>query len=126
MWMDMDLMEWLKTIGKCLRFQDLIVWVGFSYMLEKDDMSERYLIYKYAVKELALTMTKLHTEVYLNYGPQLMAIQEEWDKWADGFKGMDDLDIIKRLMNSDEACPFQESGFRPYKLICGYIWLRKF
>ena len=66
MWMDVDLMEWLKTIGKCLRFQDIMVWVSFSYLLEKGHMSERYLIYKYAIKDLPLTSFKLETEVILN------------------------------------------------------------
>ena len=65
MWMNVDLMEWLKTIGKCLRFQDIMVWVSFSYLLEKGHFSERRLIYKYAIKDLPLTSFKLHTEVIL-------------------------------------------------------------
>ena len=63
MWINVDLMEWLKTIGKCLRFQDMMVWVSFSYMLEKGHMSERSLIYKYAIKDLPLSSLKLDSEV---------------------------------------------------------------
>ena len=69
MWMGVDLMEWLKKIGKFLRFQDLIVWVSFSYMLEKGHMAEQYLIYKYAIKDLPFSSTKIQTEVRLNYEP---------------------------------------------------------
>ena len=64
---DIDLMEWLKTIGKCLRFQDMMVWVSFSYMLEKGHMSERSLIYKYAIKGLPLSRLKLDSEVICLY-----------------------------------------------------------
>ena len=73
MWHDVDLMEWLKTIGKCLRFQDMMVWVSFSYMLEKGHMSERSLIYKYAIKDLPLSSLKLDSEVmfYIYYGVYL-------------------------------------------------------
>ena len=63
MWHDVDLMEWLKTVGKCLRFQDMMVWLSFSYMLEKGHMSERSLIYKYATKEEPLARLKLDSEV---------------------------------------------------------------
>ena len=73
MWNNVDLMEWLKTIGKCLRFQDMMVWVSFSYMLEKGLMSERSLIYKYAIKDLSLSSSKLDSEVffYIYYGVNL-------------------------------------------------------
>ena len=127
MWNDVDLMEWLKTIGKCLRFQDMMVWLSFSYMLEKGHMSERSLIYKYAIKGLPLSSLKLDSEVILswNYGVYLI-LQEEWDSWVDEFKGMNDYDIMMQLMSTENACPFQESGFRPYKLVCGYIWIKKF
>ena len=67
MWDDVDLMEWLKTIGKCLRFQDMMVWLSFSYMLEKGHMSERSLIYKYAIKGLPLSSLKLDSEVISVY-----------------------------------------------------------
>ena len=68
-----DLMEWLKTIGKCLRFQDMMIWLSFSYMLEKGHMSERSLIYKYAIKDLPLSSLKLDSEVmfYIYYGVYL-------------------------------------------------------
>ena len=71
---DIDLMEWLKTIGKCLRFQDMMVWVSFSYMLEKGHMSERSLIYKYAIKGLPLSRLKLDSEVifFCFYGADLL------------------------------------------------------
>ena len=70
MWHDVDLMEWLKTVGKYLRFQDMMVWLSFSYMLEKGHMSERSLIYKYAIKDLPLSSLKLDSEVmfYIDYG----------------------------------------------------------
>ena len=55
-----------------------------------------------------------------------ICFKEEWDSWVDEFKGMNDYDIMMQLMNTENACPFQESGFRPYKLVCSYIWIKKF
>ena len=67
MWHDVDLMEWLKAVGKCLRFQDMMIWLSFSCILEKGHMSERSLIYKYATKEVPLARLKLDSEVIFLY-----------------------------------------------------------
>ena len=55
-----------------------------------------------------------------------ISFKEEWNSWVDEFKGMNDYDIMMQLMNTENACPFQPSGFRPYKLVCAYLYIKKF
>ena len=61
---DCDLYQWLKSIGESIRFQDLVCWIGFSYLMIKPaETSEPSIVYNYAAKELNLSMTKLDSEV---------------------------------------------------------------
>ena len=52
----------MKEIGKCLRWSDMTIWVGFSFLVRKQDSTDD-IIYCYAAKELAYCTYKLHSEV---------------------------------------------------------------
>ena len=60
---DCDLYKWLISIRDAIRFQDLVCWVGFSYLMHKLEGDQQQIVYNYAAKELSLSMTKLDSEV---------------------------------------------------------------
>ena len=64
---DCDLYKWLVSIGESIRFQDLVCWVGFSYLMHKLEGDDRHIVYNYAAKELNLSMTKLDSEVKIKF-----------------------------------------------------------
>jgi len=64
--------QWLCDIGQGIRFQDLMVWVSFSYMSHgkvSDNGVERQ--YIWAAQELSLEKTKLYQKVILQFKPKL-------------------------------------------------------
>lgn len=64
---NLDLYQWLCEIGDAIRYQDLMVWVSFSYMSHgkfSDQGVERQ--YIWAAQELSLERTKLYEKVKLH------------------------------------------------------------
>ena len=69
---NLDMYQWLCDIGQGIRFQDLMVWVSFSYMSHgkvSDNGVERQ--YIWAAQELSLEKTKLYQKVILQFKPKL-------------------------------------------------------
>ena len=69
---NLDMYQWLCDIGSCMRFQDLQVYVSFSYMSHgkvTDNGVERQ--YIWAAQELSLERTKLYEKVILILLPKL-------------------------------------------------------
>ena len=63
---NLDMYQWLCDIGTCMRFQDLQVFVSYSYMSHGkfgDNGVERQ--YIWAAQELSLERTKLYEKVIL-------------------------------------------------------------
>ena len=63
---NLDMYQWLCDIGTCMRFQDLQVFVSYSYMSHgkfSDNGVERQ--YIWAAQELSLERTKLYEKVIL-------------------------------------------------------------
>ena len=64
--LNLDMYQWLCDIGSCMRFQDLQVFVSYSYMSHGkfgDNGVERQ--YIWAAQELSLERTKLYEKVIL-------------------------------------------------------------
>ena len=61
---NLDMYQWLCDIGSCMRFQDLQVFVSFSYM-SHGKFSDKgvELQYIWAAQELSLERTKLYEKV---------------------------------------------------------------
>ena len=100
--------EWLTKIGECLRFQNTWVWVNFSFIMAKDNSLQ----YAFAAKALSFETTKLYDK-------------EGWSEFTDRFQNKNENDFLQELFKTKEDSPFKESGYRPYKLVCAYIWIRK-
>ena len=69
---NLDMYQWLCDIGHGIRWQDLHVWVGFSYMSRgklSDEGIERQ--YIWAAQELSLEKTKLYQKVILLFNLKL-------------------------------------------------------
>ena len=46
--------------------------------------------------------------------------------FIDQFKGMSQFDLLQdTFVASEDDNPFANSGYRPYRLICSYVWIRK-
>ena len=63
---NLDMYQWLCDIGTCMRFQDLEVFVSYSFMSHGkfgDNGVERQ--YIWAAQELSLERTKLYEKVIL-------------------------------------------------------------
>ena len=68
---NLDMYQWLCDIGTCIRFQDLQVFVSYSYMSHGkfgDNGVERQ--YIWAAQELSLERTKLYEKVILIFLPK--------------------------------------------------------
>ena len=69
---NLDMYQWLCDIGDAIRFQNLHVYVSFSYMSHgkfSDKGVERQ--YIWAAQELSLEKTKLYQKVILILLPKL-------------------------------------------------------
>lgn len=116
--------KWLCDIGLGIRFQDLHVYVSFSYMSRgklSDEGVERQ--YIWAAQELSLEKTKLYQKVIFLKLPQLILSQSEWDDFCRRFKNRSFGTILQDIGQA-HVSPFGDSGFNPYKLVMAYIWIR--
>ena len=107
----LDMFQWLTDIGHAIRFQNLAVWVSFSYMTHgkpSDQGVERQ--YIWAAQELSIEKTKLYEK-------------SQWDEFARRFKNRSNGSILQDIAQS-HVSPFGQSGFNPYKLVMAYIWIR--
>ena len=121
---NLDMYKWLCDIGLGIRFQDLMVWISFSYMSRgklSDEGVERQ--YIWAAQELSLEKTKLYQKVIFLKLPQLILSQSEWDDFCRRFKNRSFGTILQDIGQA-HVSPFGDSGFNPYKLVMAYIWIR--
>ena len=69
---NLDMYQWLCDIGSCIRFQDLHVYVSFSYMshgkFSNNGVERQYI---WAAQELSLEKTKLYEKVIFSFIPKL-------------------------------------------------------
>ena len=100
--------DWLTEIGESIRFQNLFIWVNFSFLMVKDET----ISYRFAAKALSIERFKLFDK-------------EGWIDFTDRFKGKNEEDFFSQVFANKEDNPFQASGYRPYKLVCAYVWIRK-
>ena len=108
----MDLVSWLEEIQDCLRYETTNIWIGFSFlcMKTKDDSKPIYIFG-------AMPLAPYHEKFRNRSG--LSAI-------IDQFKGMSHFDLLQdTFVATEDDNPFANSGYRPYKLVCSYIWIRK-
>ena len=100
--------DWLSQIGESLRYQPMWVWVNFSFLMAKDETLQ----YAFAAKALSFETYKLYDKA-------------GWTEFTERFRGKEENDFLQELFKTKEDSPFKESGYRPYKLVCAYIWIRK-
>ena len=116
--------QWLCDIGHGIRFQDLHVYVSFSYMSHgkfSDNGVERQ--YIWAAQELSLEKTKLFEKVIFSFIPKLTLFKSQWDDFCQRFKNRSFGTILQDIGQA-HVSPFGDSGFNPYKLVMAYIWIR--
>ena len=109
---EFDLANWLAQIGECLRFSEPIhIWIGFSFLVKDETNTLEYI---YAIRQLSSYNFKITSKDQFTY------FINDW------FKSMSISELLdKTFISTKEDNPFYKSGFRPYKLICSYIWIRK-
>ena len=108
----MDLVSWLQEIQDCLRYEPTNIWIGFSFMCWKTKDSSNP-IYIFG----AMPMAPYHEKFRNRSG---------LDAIIDQFKGMSQFDLLQdTFVASEDDNPFANSGYRPYRLICSYVWIRK-
>ena len=106
------MVTWLEEIQDCLRYEPTNIWIGFSFLCYKGKDSSNP-IYIFAAMPLAPYHFKFHTPSGLS-------------EFIDGFKGMSHFDLLQEtFVASEDDNPFANSGYRPYRLVCSYIWIRK-
>ena len=108
---EFEIFSWLESIGDCLSYKPSIqVWIGFSFFA-KDENSE--LIYIYAVRQLCSYQFQFYSK-------------SQYAGFLQIFKniGLDEL-LHTTFISQREENPFWKSGFRPFKLVSNYVWLRK-
>lgn len=108
----MDLVSWLEEIQDCLRYEPTNIWIGFSFLCMKTkDNSDP--IYIFGARALAPFHDKFSSP-------------EGFSNFIDQFKGLTHFDLLQEtFVASEDDNPFANSGYRPYKLVCSYIWIRK-
>ena len=107
----MDLVDWLQEIRDCLWYQKTMIWIGFSFLCENVKTGD--IIYIFSCIQLA------------PYHKKFSSVKR-FNDFIDEFKGKTHHDILNEtFISQKEDNPFANSGFRPYKLVCNYIWIRK-
>ena len=104
----MDVYEWLVQIGDCLRYQDIWIWVNFSFLAAKGET----ISYFFAAKSLPIETCKMYKK-------------SQWESFTERFKGLNEQSILEKLFACEEDNIFNESGYRPYKLVCANLWIHK-
>ena len=121
---NLDMYQWLCDIGNSMRFQDLHVYVSFSYMSHgkvTDNGVERQ--YIWAAQELSLERSKLYEKVIIMFNFKLILFKSQWDEFCQKFKNRSYGSILQDIGQA-HVSPFGDSGFNPYKLVMAYIWIR--
>ena len=107
----MDIVDWLQEIRDCISYHKTKIWIGFSFLCEKVKTGD--VIYIFSCMQLAPYQTKFSTF-------------DQFNNFIDDFKGKTHSDLLNEtFISQKEDNPFANSGFRPYKLVCSYIWIRK-
>ena len=108
---NLDLYDWLKKIGECIRFNEFVqIWIGFSLLL-KDELNN--IMYIYSVRQLSLYNLKCVN-------------RNQFEEFIAEFKNLTLADHLHTTyISSKDDNPFVKSGFRPLRLVCNYIWIRK-
>ena len=60
----MNVFKWLQSIGDCLRWQPMTVWLGFSFLMRTVSGDKYDLVYAYAARELPFAKLKVSDKVY--------------------------------------------------------------
>ena len=106
------MVTWLEEIQDCLRYEPSNIWIGFSFLCYKGKDSSNP-IYIFA----ALPLAPFHFKFRDRNG---------FSSIINEFKGMSHFDLLQEtFVASEDDNPFANSGYRPYKLVCSYIWIRK-
>ena len=108
---NLNLYEWLKDIGDCIRFNVPVhIWIGFS-LLVKDELNN--IMYIYCIRQLASFNFKCVN-------------RSQFHEFIAKFRNMTLADYLHdTYISTQRDNPFYKSGFRPLKLVCNYIWIRK-
>ena len=103
--------EWLLGLADCLRYgQELILNIGFSYLVWKSENKMRYV---YAAKCLPNRRIKIYTK-------------SEFYDFAAAFRKLSDSEFLNTtFLASLKGNVFESSGFTPHTLVCAYCWLTK-
>ena len=108
---DLDLVSWLEEIRDAILYEPTNLWVGFSFLCHNSKNDS--VIYIFAAMQLATYHTKFSSRSKLN-------------DFIDDFKGKNHHDLLEEtFVAQQDDNPFSSSGFRPYKLVCNYVWIRK-
>ena len=110
---DLDLVSWLEEIQDCLRYEPTNIWIGFSFLCWKTT-NISYPIYIFAALPLAPFHFKFRDRQGLS-------------RIIDEFKGLSQFDLLQEtFVATEDDNPFANSGYRPNRLVCSYIWIRKY
>ena len=60
---DLDVHNWIQSIGDCLRWQQMDVWLGFSFLMRAVSGDQYNIVYAYAARELSFARLKVTNKV---------------------------------------------------------------
>ena len=60
---NLNVYDWLQSIGDCLRWQPMTVWLGFSFLMRTVSGDKYDLVYAYAARELPFAKLKVSDKV---------------------------------------------------------------
>ena len=63
----LSIFKWLQSIGDCLRWQQMEVWLGFSFLMRKVSGDQYDIVYAYAARELSFAKMKVSNKVEILY-----------------------------------------------------------
>ena len=106
------MVDWLQEIRDAILYEPINLWLGFSFLCRNSRSGD--VIYLFACPQLSPFHSKFHKP-------------SEFNEFIDEFKGKSHLDLLEEtFVSTQDDNPFASSGFYPYKLICSYIWIRKY
>ena len=109
---DLDLVSWLEEIRDSIHYETTSLWIGFSFLCLKNSPPHTP-IYIFAAKALATFHTKFSSP-------------SQFNDFIDDLKGLSHHELLQQtFVATQDDNPFANSGYRPYKLVCSYIWIRK-
>ena len=109
---DLDLVSWLEEIRDSINYESTSLWIGFSFLCLKNSPPHTP-IYIFAAKALATFHAKFSRP-------------SQFNDFIDDLKGLSHHELLQQtFVATQDDNPFANSGYRPYKLVCSYIWIRK-